>query len=216
MSDLRTRFDQIAGSPTAPSAATVDADLSRGRRALRRRRAGQTIAGSSFAVAAMVAAALAVPGLSPESAPAPVTGNGISTSVTTRLVAYTGKQPAGFTLDKVPDGWEVQGVDRFALTLAPKNTADKDFRSCVGKICIGQEASVPDVEKQDVQVGGKPAVLATMEGDEDGVPGTLFIKQPSGVYLVIQVWDGLGWSGDDLVAFASGVHVNKGAGTTVG
>ena len=37
-----------------------------------------------------------------------------------KLVAYTGEQPAGFTLDRVPDGWEVQGVNRFFLMLAPQ------------------------------------------------------------------------------------------------
>ncbi len=131
-------------------------------------------------------------------------------------MAYTGKQPAGFTLDQVPEGWEVQGVTKYHLTLAPLNAPDQDHYSCVGKICIDQQRSIPDVKKQNVRVGDKPAVLATMLGDADGEPGTLFIKQPSGAYLVIQSWDGLGWSTDDLLKFAAGVHVNKGAGMTVG
>jgi hypothetical protein len=215
MSDLHTRLDDIAGPAVTPSAATVEADLARGRRALKRRRAGQFITGSGFVAAAVLAAALVVPAFSTaEFTPAP--GNSVSTGAATKLVAYTGEQPAGFTLDQVPEGWEVQGVDKYGLTLAPLNAPDQDPKSCVGKICIDQQGSVPDVKKQNVRVGDKPAVLATMLGDADGVPGTLFIKQSSGVYLVIQSWDGLGWSTDDFIRFAAGVTVNKGAGLTVG
>jgi hypothetical protein len=216
MSDLHTRLDEIAGPAVAPSAATLDADLSRARRARQRRRTGRIVAGSSLAVAAVLAAALAIPGLSPGTKSTPGTANRVSTRVATQLVAYTGKQPAGFTLDRVPRGWEVQGVDKYVLTLAPKDTVDKDHNNCVGKICIDQQKAIPDVKTQQVRVGDRPAVLATMEDDRDGVPGTLFVKQPSGLYLVIQVWNGLNWSGTDIVQFAAGVHVNPGAGFTVG
>jgi hypothetical protein len=67
---------------------------------------------------------------------------------------------------------------------------------------------------KDVQVGDKPGVLATMKDATDG--RTLFVKQPSGSYLTIQVWDGLGWGEKDIVQFALAVHVNAGAGLTEG
>jgi hypothetical protein len=213
MSDLHTRMHEIAGPATAPSAATVDADLARGRRALGRRRAAQLAAGSGLVAAAVAAVALTLPGASPGHSTTTTTAGGHS-AVATRLVAYSGKQPAGFTLDEVPQNWEVQGVDKSLLTLAPKGAADQDFLSCVGKICISQQSSLPDVPKTDVTVNGKPAVLATMTGDKQ--PGTLFAKQPSGAYLTIQVWDGLNWSAKQIVEFAAGVHVNPGAGVTVG
>jgi hypothetical protein len=211
MSDLHTRLDKIAGPAVAPSPSTVDADLSRGRRALRRRRTGRIAAGSGLAVAAAVAAALAIPATFHGANSTPVAGGHTSTRVVTRLVAFTGTQPAGFTLDLVPAGWQVQGVDTGALTLAPTNATDTDPHSFVGKIGISLESAVPDVAKTDVRVGDQPGVLATMKGDRKGDGGTLFVKQPSGAYLSIQVWSGLGWGEKEIVQFATGVHVNEGA-----
>jgi hypothetical protein len=43
---------------------------------------------------------------------------------------------------------------------------------------------------------------------------TLFVKQPSGDYLAIQVWSGLGWSNDQIVEFGAGVGITEHA--TVG
>jgi hypothetical protein len=218
MSDLRNRLDALAGPASPPSTDTMLADLARGRAALRHRRTGRILAGSTFAAAAVVAAALAVPGLydgpatstaTPAAPPAAATAAG-----TVKLVAYTGKQPAGFTLDRVPDGWEVQGVDKYVLTLAPIGIPDQDMSSFVGKIAITLSDSAPDVKKQDVVVGGKPAVLATMEGET--VPSTIFQKRPDGTFLTIQVWEDLGWSPQSIVEFAGGVHVKPGAGLSVG
>ena len=56
MNDLQNRLAELAGPASPPTAAQLDADLTRGRRALRRRRTAQTLAGSAFAVAAAVAA----------------------------------------------------------------------------------------------------------------------------------------------------------------
>ena len=39
----------------------------------------------------------------------------------------------------------------------------------------------------------------------------LYVKQPSGGYLIVQVWDGLGWGPKEIVAFAAGVHVHADA-----
>jgi hypothetical protein len=220
MSDLRTRLDEIAGPAVAPSTSTVDADLSRGRRALRRRRVAHIAARSSFAAAAVLAVALAIPavftgGSSTGGSSTSVATGGVSSRLPTQLVAYTGKQPAGFTLDQVPEGWQVQGGDQVSLTLAPTNAPNKDG-SCAGKICIFLQKSLPpDVPRKDVRVGDKPGVLATMKGGSSQ-PGTLFVKQPSGAYLTIQLWDGLNWTEKDLIQFATGVHVNDGAGLTAG
>lgn len=213
MSDLRTRLDEIAGPVTAPSGETVAADLSRGRRALRRRRAGQVVTGSGLAVA--VAVALTVPTGTGGGTPAPggtstaVADGGAALPVAAKLVAYTGDQPAGFSLDQVPEGWEVQGVDTYGLTLAPKDAADKHPHSFIGKIAIFLQGDLPDVVQKEVRVGDQPAVLATMEGESQ--PGTLFVKQPSDAYLTIQFWSGLNWSEQDIVSFAVGVHVHPGA-----
>jgi hypothetical protein len=228
MSDLQTHLDRLAGTALPPPTSTVDADLARGRRALRRRRAGRYTAGAGLVVAAVTAAALILPGAFAGNDPA--TGNGTAQGTGSgtaqgagndaatsgaRLVDYTGKQPAAFTLDQVPEGWQVQGADDSGLTLAPKNTADKDPHSFAGKIAIMLSPEVPaDVKKQDVLVGDRPGILATMIDQTDG--RTLFVKQPSGAYLTIQVWDGLGWNERTIVQFATGVHVNDGAQVTAG
>jgi hypothetical protein len=219
ITDLQTRLDQLAGPAAPPSLATVAADLVRGRRALRRRRIGQIASGSGLLAVAALGAALAIPGGAPTRAPAPpVVADGgnatLSTQEPAKLVAYKGAQPAGFTIDEVPEGWEVQGVDKYGLTLAPKDTADKDPHSFQGKIAIQLQRSVPDVPKKQVVVNGTPALLATMQGE--ATPGTLFVKQPSGAYLVIQVWHTLNWGEKEIVRFAGGVHVGKDAGLSVG
>jgi hypothetical protein len=214
MSDLHTELTKIAGAARAPSPSTVDADLSRGRRALRRRRVARIATGSGLAVAAVLAAALTLPGALRGGHSTSVASGRGQTQVVTRLVAYTGKQPDGVTLDQVPAGWEVQGSDKYGLTLAPRNAADKDPRNFDGKIAIFLQKDVPDVTKKNVLVGGQPAVLATMKGGPSS--RTLFVKQPSGAYLAMQVWGGLGWGESQIVEFATGVHVNDGAGFSVG
>jgi hypothetical protein len=217
VSDLHDRLDQLAGPPVAPALTTVTADLDRGRRALRKRRFGQVAGVSGVAAMAALGAVLAV-GAAGTTGPTPQAGRppagAVNADHAVNLVAYTGTQPRGFTLDVVPQGWEVQGVDQSGLTLAPIGIADRDPRSYVGKIGIFLQKSLPDVPKSPVSVNGRPAVLATMKGDSR--PGTLFIKQDSGLYLTIQVADILGWGSDRIVQFAGGVHVEPGALTTVG
>ncbi|GAA2668309.1 hypothetical protein [Actinoplanes palleronii] len=229
MTNLREQFEALAGSPAAPTTAQTDADLARGRGALRRRRALQAATGSAFAI---VVAAAAV-AFTTTSTPAPSTPQaaattatattGVTTSAAFALVAYKGEQPAGFSIDKVPAGWEVQGLDENLLTLAPEgakprnsaepqgNEADTDPYSFVGKVVVTlqslDEQGTPAGEA--VKVGGKKATLVKKEGAKDG--RTLYVAQPSGVNLQIQVWDGIGWSADQIVEFAEGIHVNPNA-----
>jgi hypothetical protein len=73
---------------------------------------------------------------------------------------------------------------------------------------------VPNVSKKNVRDRDRPGVLATMDGTED--VRTLFVKQPSGAYLTIQVWDGLGWGENEIIQFGVGVNVLPGAGLIVG
>src|SRR2546423_7908660 len=97
----------MAGPPTPPSGAEVRADLARGRRALRRRRAGQLVAGAAVAVAAGTTAfTLASPGAAPvRRADPPAAPGG------TPPAASHPAQPQGDTLGEVPEGWGVRGAD---------------------------------------------------------------------------------------------------------
>ncbi|MEU7908494.1 hypothetical protein [Actinoplanes sp. NPDC049118] len=248
--DLHRQLDALAGPEVTPTMADIDSDLDRGRRALRRRRTVQKITGSAFAVAALAAGLLVANSGTPAGTTPTVAKDPGSVGVTaTRLVAYTGDQPKGYTIDKVPDGWEIQADTASALILAPKDALDQDPQSFVGKIGImlqsKDEHGAPEGRK--VTVGDTPGVLVpeqeitdptalrlreeakraaiakggpsaapflTDDGADDGA--TLWVRQPGGVYLLVQFWEGLGLSEKDMLEIGAGVHVHKGAVQGVG
>ena len=71
MTELHDRLDRLAGPAVPPTEAQADADLLRARRALRHRRTAQKVAGSAFAVAALVAGGGYVASAPRPSAPTP-------------------------------------------------------------------------------------------------------------------------------------------------
>ena len=204
MMSLNDRLDRIAGPAVDPTPAQADADLTRARRALTRRRAVQKL--SVSAVAAVALAGAVTWGAGPDAAPQPS-----APIAATRLVAYQGAQPQGFTIDKVPAGWEVQGGGPGNLTIAPEGIADQHPDSFVGKIAImlqsQDDTSTP--AGTSLQVGGKPAILNSSEGAGD--VRNLWVQQPDGVWMQVQIWDGSDWTQSELVEFADGIHVLPGA-----
>ncbi|MEV2236640.1 hypothetical protein [Micromonospora sp. NPDC049891] len=211
--DLHDRLDRIAGPVAEPSAAEADADLARGRRALRRRRSARALGTSAFA---LVALAVAVT-YGTQAGPTTTTPNNApAQAAATRLVAYEGEQPQGFTIDKVPAGWEIQGGTTSELTIAPKNAADKNPLAFVGKIGImlqsASDRSTPTGTQ--LEVGGKPGVLNTADGTQGGK--NLWVKQPDGVWMLVQIWDARGWTQQDIIEFADGIHVQPGVERIVG
>jgi hypothetical protein len=214
MMNLRDQLADLAGSPGEPTTAQADADLSRGRSALRRRRVLQGAAGSAFAIVVAGAALAFTTGAGPAGGSAPLAVGTTAAAPATgsfQLVAYTGEQPAGFSVDKVPSGWVVQGVTEAALTLAPKGAKDTNPDSFVGKVVVMLQS--PDEhgtpEGETVKVGGQTGTLVKKEGSKDG--RTLYLPQPNGINLQVQVWDGIGWSAEDIAEFAAGIHVNSNA-----
>jgi hypothetical protein len=193
----------------------------------RRRRAALAVGGSAFAVAAIVAA-FSFSGTGKDT-----TGQGqpadrpAVAAAATKLVAYTGKQPKGFSLDKVPDGWFVQADNTSSIVLAPNSVTGQpkadpstnplqDPGSYVGKIAVmlqsKDQKGVPD--GTNVKVGDGKGVLVKAPDNTDG--RTLWVAQPSGIYVLIQFWDGIGLSQEAMVDFGAGVHVEKGAVQGVG
>jgi len=239
MNDLRDHFQEIAGPISTPSHDQIAADLTRGRRALRRRRVVQACTGSAFGVAAL-AAAIAV--ATSTSAPTAPEDRVVAGAAAVQLVAYKGEQPKGFTVDKVPDGWFVQTSELGFLTVAPEKaknpgpgvnpSADPvyDKNSFIDKIVImleSKDQSGPSREGKAVKVGNHEGVLLkslrgeTPDGPAPTAPGgdtgwELWIKQPSGVYLIVQVWQGVGLTEDQIVELGAGVHVHKDAVQGVG
>jgi hypothetical protein len=98
-------------------------------------------------------------------------------------------------------------VDPSVLTIAPVGAEDKDPHSFVGKIAIMLQSKDEHVTPSGtaVKVGGKPGFLITPEGQSAG--RSLYVKQPDGVYLIVQIWDAQGWTDDAIVEFAAGIHV---------
>ena len=211
--DLHDRLSTLAGRTGVTSAEQADADVVRGRRALRRRRLFRSAGASAFAVAALAAAVTygASTGNGSPADTVTATGTSAPAAVATQLVAYQGEQPKGFTIDKVPAGWEVQGVNAAALTIAPKGLADKNPDSFVGKIAImlqsADDHSTP--AGTSIQVDGKPGVINTPE--DPGNTKNLWVKEPTGVWLQVQIWDASGWSNAAIVEFGAGIHVLPGA-----
>lgn len=227
MSDLRTLMHQSADLiPAAVETSAVDADLARGRQALRRRRARRMSAGSVLFVAATVGVVAVVSnGLQPslDRPTSPTSTVQSDSGAAIEMVAYTGAQPSGYVLDMVPTGWVVRDDTASVLTLAPAEAPTPDADPSDGSISFegtiaitsSSETSLPTgVQMDDVEVAGEHAVIAHMKGAGD--TRSLFLEQPSGAYLVIQVWDGLNWDNEHIAQFASWVHVTDGAQVSVG
>jgi hypothetical protein len=231
--DIHRHFDTLAGPEVTPTIDDINADLDRGRRALRKRRTVQKLAGSAFAAAALAAGiVIATNNVPAPTAPTAAQSQGQRPAgVATRLVAYTGSQPKGFTIDKVPDGFEIQADDTSALILAPNDALDRNPQSFVGKIGIMLQSKdqhdAPQGKK--VKVGDLAGVLVPEAPGSTPAPTppaqevtdpttlqTLWVKQPSGVYLLVQFWEGLGLSESDMLAIGAGIHVHKDALQGVG
>ncbi|AGL19278.1 hypothetical protein [Actinoplanes sp. N902-109] len=234
MNDLRNSLEEIAGPAMAPTNDQLVADIARGHKALRRRRTLQAAGGGVFAVAAVVAAMSFTAGGAPSTGGATVAqpaapATSTATSVRTQLVAYTGKQPKGFTVDKVPDGWYIQGDNNYTLVIAPRSpkpgstepagqprvTPGDNPNDFVGKIVVmlqSKDQEVPQGKK--IAVGDKTGMLIKAPDNTTG--RTLWVAEPNDMWMLVQFWDGIGLTQDQMVDFGAGVHVHEGAQQGVG
>ncbi|MDR7327900.1 hypothetical protein ACH45F_03260 [Catenuloplanes sp. NPDC020197] len=222
MSDLRQYLDRIAGPEHPPAPGTVDSDVTRGRVALRRKRQVHGLLGGALALVAVGALGVAVVTAGPpaerggdriEAAPsaAPATPGGTASAVDTggasgvRLVAFAGDQPEGFTIDMVPEGWEIQSSVATTLLIAPIGLPDRNPDSFANKITVSLQDEAPGagVPGEQVTVAGRPAALWT---SEDGVR-TLFVPLGDGAYLNVQLWNNLRWDTATIAEFAAGITV---------
>jgi hypothetical protein len=236
MTDLRNHLEDIAGPVVPVATGQIDDDIMRGRRAVRQRRTVQAAAGSAFAVAALVAAFTVPSGGVGAGPQGPTAAAPPAAVVPVALVAYQGAQPKGFTIDKVPAGWFIQSDDTSGLTLAPEKVKNADPnadpsadpkhdpRSSVGKISIfleSKDQNGPSREGTEVKVGDRTGVLlkslpAMIPGQPQADPAgdtgwAIWVEQPSGIWLIVQFWEGLGMGRDQMVELAAGVHAHKGA-----
>jgi hypothetical protein len=232
MSDITELFSTIAPTTSAdPSAETVDADLARGRLAMARDHRRRTIRRSMAATTTVAAAAVIVlvaaqlgspsvhhaPTAAPTTSRITVNKEPVPTvkkphhlkAPAIKLVAYSGKQLAGFTVDKVPDGWHLSTSTQYALLIDPKGDNDNDPSVFVGKLAVlTQSSDVHGLPKgTSVTVNGQPGVVTDQGKDGE----SLTYNDPAGFGVVIQAPKQLNWSDDQLVNFAEGVHVTGNA-----
>ena len=129
------------------------------------------------------------------------------------LVAYTGAQPEGFELAKVPEGYVLQGSDSFVLTLAAPgdDTHPLNFENKVVIMLESQDAKQALGQGQDVTVNGEPGVL-------QGGPGEVrILRFFQGEHLVmVQVWETIDLTDEQMVELAEGVTVTDAVVAGVG
>jgi hypothetical protein len=210
MTDLQTLLSTAAltDSTAYASAAVADADVLRGHRALARRKIKQR-AGRSVLLGAVVLAGVGVVQLQHDSSASPKQG-----AAATALVAYTGKQPAGFTVDAVPSGWTIQHVDTYSLTIAQVKSTDLNPSSFGGKLVVmlkSRDVPMPTAGTR-VAIGSGQGIISYF----DPTAAQLFFKDAAGHVLDIQVPPSLHWSAAQIGRFGASVHADSGAKTTVG
>ncbi|MPZ60121.1 MAG: hypothetical protein GEU93_02260 [Propionibacteriales bacterium] len=228
MNDIKQLLNEATRSVEAvPSAEVVEADVRRGRAALARARRRRTIRNSVIGMAAtfaLVGGSITVGGLGdsdraavpsdPRAGSSEATAKEPGTATGVRLVAYTGKQPDGFIVDRVPEGWFIQGSRAYSLTIAPEgDTSHPD--GFVGKLVV---MLLSRTGPQELPKNGEPVKV----GDQDGVvvhqdaSDTLTYRDGEGHIVQVQAWKTLGWTNDRLAGFAEGVQVTAHAKQGVG
>jgi hypothetical protein len=223
MTDINELFHGVAtGVDTPPSAETVDADVVRGRNALLKAHRQRTIRRSMTAATALaagvavIAVATQVGGGSSQpnnvaKNPGVTHHNGNAAAhhaASIKLVSYTGKQLAGFSVDKVPAGWYLGAVNQYALTInanSDHNTNADVFENKLTVLLASQDEQSFPKNGDKVTVDGQAGVI--WNGGEE----MLGYTDNAGHRIVVQYPDALGWNSAQMVTFAQGVHVTNDA-----
>jgi hypothetical protein len=198
------------------TAETAAADLARGRRLLRRRRAAGLVGSASVAAAAAGITAVAVSlasagpgavrpaqaGPAAASAAPRVTPSPIARSIA--LVSYAGQQIPGYQVAEVPSGWVIQGGSPSALVIAPAGDPDTGIYSFVGKLVVMLKSADEPVPTHAPRqpVAGRPGYLRVEDGTQ-----IMTFQAANGAWVDIQAPTSLGWDGAELAQFAAGVQV---------
>ena len=216
MNDIKDLLDEAVRSvAVTPSEEIVEADVRRGRAALHRRRRRWMMRSSVIGVAAatvVVGSSIAIGNLdigeNLDKGESPITAAGV------QLVAYTGEQLDGFIVDRIPEGWYLQGSSPFALTIAPEGTTNTHPDNFMGKLVVmlfSQDARQQLPEGELIKVGGRDGVVVRTED-----VARLSYEDGEGHFVEVQSPNELGWTIDELVRFAEGVQVTADAQPTRG
>lgn len=200
MNDVIDRLARLTPSAAAP-AEDATADLRRGHQALSRRRIKRAALGGA-ALTLAVGGAFGGIALTSDPEVTPIT----QATDKVRLVDYDGTQMPGYTVAKVPEGFVLQGSDQFVLAVARPDdkSSISDFRE---KIVVTLESpSSPAEGATDTTVNGQPATLVTTP---DGA--TMLKYAYRDFTVVIQMWNSIHLTDEQLVEFAEGVEVTADA-----
>ena len=212
MNDLKNLLERaLDNGPAAEFEVDPMADLIRGRNRLRHRRT-VTLTVASAAAAALSVGVVSI-SMNGTAAPAIQIQAGRPSSSATEepaalpsleLVTYQGKQVPGYRVASTPKGWVIQGGDPAVLTIAPKGAKDKHYDSFVGKLVVmlQSEEAEPPTEGTKQPVDGRPGWLKVEGGTQ-----MLTYQGADKAWIVIQAPISLGWDGDRLAQFATGVEV---------
>lgn len=192
--------------------ATIKRDVLRGRGAARRRTVRMSVAGLGIAAVAVVGVTVAVnadqdrpPAIAQDSSDDQAQAGDL------KLVSYTGAQEPGFVITKVPEGFVLEGAGPFNLNIArPDNLTGLD--NFVEKVVVMLESS---------SVTGAPEGTPVKVGDLDGWlrasdAATILTYDDGANRVVVQVWDSLGLTDEQIVELAEGVTVTAEAQAGVG
>jgi hypothetical protein len=198
-----------------------------GIRARRRRRGTVAVAAAAVALAAIVLVATQIDSSSaphPGSraaghAPRQAAGGPPSTRTVkpfkgpgVKLVAYSGKQPAGYTVDVIPQGWVLGGVNSFALTINSASDPNMDPSYFVGKLVVALEPPGSNLRTDGPKHGGLAVTVNGRAGLISGLGAkagpTMAFYDAAGDVVDIEAPPALGWTtASPLVAFAEGIQV---------
>ncbi|GAA3599961.1 hypothetical protein GCM10022223_14330 [Kineosporia mesophila] len=202
MHDLRDLMKEAVAGVASPSDLAVEADVRRGRRARARLARRRTLVPAGLAAGVAAVLAFSVAGIGDGTGnPAPH-----SSTISVALTTYQGKQPKGFSLDKVPVGWDVLAADAGRLVLADEGASNRDPNEFGGKILVMVANEAELSTKSDA---GKPVKVGDVTGTLDTyLDGDPRLWVPSGKYtLIFQFPDNFDWDTATIIEFAAGVHL---------
>jgi hypothetical protein len=206
MTDVIERLADIGQTPLGPPhLSAVEADLARGRSALRQRRRR----GGMVALSLTIAAAGGAAWLTSASSGRGHRGPGVASPPAPRkvkLVDYVGPEPQGFQIGTIPQGYglDLQASTSYSVVLAPAGDADKNPNSFVGKLVITAEdassyGGLSSLGNQSTTIGAEPGRIG-----DDGT-ATQIWWQVGSIIIDVQTWDSIGLTQAQLVNFASSV-----------
>lgn len=225
--DTIDRLRSMNPTSWSVSEEVVQQDIARGRAATvraHRKQAWVTAGVGGFALAVIVAGGAFLPALhattTPQAGSADVSvDHQVTAEPAMQLVSYTGIQPAGYHLSKIPAGFTVETSDEHNLILAPAGAAasvldDDGMVTLTGKIVISKQGSFTyTINKREVTINGKAALIAQSDG-EDAATEVQFVSD--GHIVNIQIWNTINLTDQQIIDFAQHITVTGNPTTSGG